>query len=97
MKQLSQEEVFSRWNSVREWLNDHEGGVVTLNIGSSHTVAVSSCYYNDEKDFGFCVRDSKNPYTEQYIEVLGHGKPIVDDGTCITLNVHCYALPVNRS
>lgn len=91
MKELSKTDVFSKWNSVREWRQENGNGVMTLNIGSLHTVAVSSCYYNSDDDFGFCVRDSQNPDAEQRINVIGYGKK--DDGMCNTLNVHCYALP----
>ena len=100
------QELFARWNRVRQWKAANPEGILTLNEASTHFVSVQDFYYESEGDFGFIVRDSNDAGGEKKINVNGYAYGLVgqqpEEGQilnnvgpkeCDTLHVHCF-LPV---
>ena len=93
LPELPKADRFVNWNTVRNWMEAHPDGVVTLNIGQSHTVAVTGCYFTDEGDFGFNVRDSLN--SGNLSVNVNSGSDEGGDNVS-SLNIHCYLVPAKK-
>ena len=94
-KDLNPASLYENFNRVREWKKANPHGILTLNEAGRHFVAITGFYFNDDKDFGFIVRDSMDAKKkESTVNVVGYTyDESPDEGECHKLSVHCYPAP----